>query len=333
MSTSTTEVQSILSTFQSEPHKYDGRSSEGKFVKRLNSYSHEYTVTTGNVSINETRYNYDTDTEFSVAVPYQAVHLVRRPSADFDLSSDVIETYLKGKLKYDWKCREGKQATLVVVNEALVWVRYGTWHWSYVDATVWTLGADGASLVTTVTLDAPSSTEGDIFKVINKGLGNKLFEVRQENIVNAQKDEEGDKRQALIAQAHADFKPSYYFERMKKNAEKFIAENESVSVNINDLARYDIVRNADDIAVRVVVHYLCQVFLSYVGKSEWEVSAPYSLDTQVGYDRLDTEPPAIIDERVAVAYAIATASHDAKHNASFGKAVDAFLELLRRYPR
>lgn len=331
MSTSTTEVQSILSTFQPEPRKYDLRTYDGKFFKRLQSYNHEYTVSTGNITRNEERYHGEETT--IVAVSYEAIHLVRRESAGFTFKADVIETYLKGKLKYNWENRDSKKATLVVVNEVVTYRRYGTWHWAHVDATVWTLETDGELQVTTITLDEPSSTDNDIYKVVSKGLGNKLFEVTQDNIVNAQKDEEGDKRKSLIAQAHADFKPSYYMERMTKNAEKFIAENESVSVNINDLARYDIVRNADDIAVRVVVHYLCQVFLSYVGKSEWEVSAPYSLDTHVGYDRLDTEPPAMIDERVAVAYAIATASSDAKYNASFGKAVDAFLDLLRRYHR
>jgi hypothetical protein len=119
-------------------------------------------------------------------------------------------------------------------------------------------------------------------------------------------------------------------ERMKKNAERFIAENESVSVKVSDLYHYDIIRNADDLAVRVVVYRLCQMFLSYVGKSEWEVQAPYRLGAHGAYDRLDTEPPTIIDERVAVAYTLADVAPEAKHNASFGKAVDEFFELLNR---
>ena len=328
MSTSTTEVQSTLSTFQPEPRKYDLRTYDGKFFKRLNSYSHEYKVSTGNITRNEERYHGEETT--IVAVSYEAIHLVRRESAGFTFKADVIETYLKGKLKYNWENRDSKKATLVVVNEVVTYRRYGTWHWAHVDATVWTLETDGELQVTTITLDEPSSTDNDMSKVVSKGLGNKLFEVTQANLEHTRQDEEGDKRRALIAQAHADFKPSYYMERMKKNAERFIAENESVSVKVSDLYHYDIIRNADDLAVRVVVYRLCQMFLSYVGKSEWEVQAPYRLGAHGAYDRLDTEPPTIIDERVAVAYTLADVAPEAKHNASFGKAVDEFFELLNR---
>jgi hypothetical protein len=187
--------------------------------------------------------------------------------------------------------------------------------------------------VTDGTFSEGIESELDMSKVVSKGLGNKLFEVTQANLEHARRDEEGDKRKSLIAQAHADFKPSYYMERMKNNAEQFIADNKTMSVNVSDLYRYDYIRNADDFAVRVVVFHLCQVFLSYVGKSEWEVQAPYRLGAHGAYDRLDTEPPTIIDERVAVAYTIADVAPDAKNNTSFGKAVDEFLELLNRHRR
>ena len=133
MSTKTfTETQSVLSTFKPEPRKYDLRTAEGKYFKRLNSYDTEFSVDAGNITVNE-EHGYGDDRRI-VAVSYPAIHLVRTAEID----SALVETYLKHKLVRNWSSRDKGKASLTVINEALYQERWsGGWQWSLAAAWRW----------------------------------------------------------------------------------------------------------------------------------------------------------------------------------------------------
>lgn len=284
MSTETfTETQSVLSTFKSEPRKYDLRTAEGKFFKRLNSYDTEFTVETGNITVNEER-GYGDD-QRTVAVSYPAIHLVRTAEID----SALIETYLKHKLVRTWACREKGKASLTVINEALYQERWSSGWWIHVDAIKYTMTADGEMTVTNGTIN---TDEYKASKVIANGLGNTLFEVKNAIELWEQADAKDAEHEQHIADLKASFVPSYGYERALREANKFIERGVAPSEGENSHWH-----NHIHVAIDTEVMMLCKRFVQVLGATTDKVRSAFP-----SYREDDTR---VIDENIAYALVIA----------------------------
>ena len=283
MSTDTfTETQSVLSLFQPRDRKYDLRTAEGKYFKRLNSYSHEYTVTTGVVIVPEERGYGDTATVIDVT--YDAIHLVRT----VDVDNDLVETYLKGKLQYDWQARDSKKASFVVVNEALFQESWSGGRWVHVDYSVWSLEEGGELVVTTAT---GSTDHFETSRIIARALGNRVFEMTSDIQAHESRKAQADEHARKVADVVSAFVPSYAYERALAEATKVIERGVSESEG-----EHSDWHNHVHVAIDIEVLKLCKRFVQILGKTTDTVRiafTSYSDDIRV------------IDENMAYATVIA----------------------------
>lgn len=284
MSTETfTETQSVLSTFKPEPRKYDLRTAEGKYFKRLNSYSTEFTVDAGNITVNE-EHGYGDDSRI-VAVSYPAIHLVRTAEID----SALVETYLKHKLVRNWSCRDKGKASLTVINEALYQERWSGGWWVHVDAIKYTLTADGELTVLNATIN---TDEWKASTVIAKALGNTLFEITNEIKLWEQADAKDAEHEQHIADLKASFVPSYGYERALREATKVIERGVEPSEGENSHWH-----NHIHVAIDTEVLMLCKRFVQVLGSTTDKVRTAFP-----SYREEDTR---VIDENIAYALVIA----------------------------
>lgn len=251
MTTSVTEVQSTLSTFQPRDRKYDLRTAEGKYFKRLNSYSSEYTVTTGVVIVPEERGYGDNAT--TIDVTYDAIHLVRT----VDVDSDLVETYLKGKLQYDWQSRDRKKASFVVVNEALYQESWSGGRWVHVDYSVWSLEEGGEVVATTGTSD---TDHYETSRIVAKALGNRVFEMNSDIQANEARKAQADEHARKVADVLSAFVPSYSYERSLAEATKFIERGVKESEGENSHWH-----NHVHVAIDIEVMKLCKRYVQILG--------------------------------------------------------------------
>ena len=283
MSTDTfTETQSVLSLFQPRDRKYDLRTAEGKYFKRLNSYNSEYTVTTGVVIVPEERGYGDTATVIDVT--YDAIHLVRT----VDVDNDLVETYLKGKLQYDWQARDSKKASFVVVNEALFQESWSGGRWVHVDYSVWSLEEGGELVVTTAT---GSTDHFETSRIIARALGNRVFEMTSDIQAHESRKAQADEHARKVADVVSAFVPSYAYERALAEATKVIERGVSESEG-----EHSDWHNHVHVAIDIEVLKLCKRFVQILGKTTDTVRiafTSYSDDIRV------------IDENMAYATVIA----------------------------
>ena len=284
MSTDTfTETQSVLSTFKSEPRKYDLRTAEGKYFKRLNSYDTEFTVDAGNITVNE-EHGWGED-RHTVAVPYPAIHLVRTAEID----SALVETYLKHKLVRTWACRDKGKASLVVINEALYQERWQGGWWVHVDAIVYTLTTDGEMTVLNKTID---TDEYKASNLIANGLGNTLFDVTNAIELWEQADINDAEHEQHIADLKASFVPSYGYERALREANKFIERG--VAPSEGDDSHW---HNHVHVAIETEVMRLCKRFVAVLGATTDKV--------RTAFPSYREEDIRVIDENIAYSLVIA----------------------------
>jgi hypothetical protein len=285
MSTITsTEVHSTFSTFKPRDRKYDLRTAEGKYFKRLDSFSDEYTVTTGVVTVPEERGYAETATVIDVT--YDAIHLVRTVAVD----NDLVETYLKGRLQYDWQARDKKKASFVVVNEALYQERWGSGFWVHVDYSVWSLEEGGELVVTTSTLNA-TSDHLDISRIIAKALGNRVAELNSEVQVHETRKAKADEHARKVADVVSAFVPSYAYERALAEATKVIERG--VTPSEGDDSQW---HNHVHVAIDIEVQKLCKRFVAILGQTTDHVRIALN-----SYN----EDIRIVDENIAYATVIA----------------------------